>query len=54
MIQNYLKHIRKFATNNRLFQLKYGLNAENKEAGYFFKGDKKFDVINGNLSFINV
>jgi AICAR transformylase/IMP cyclohydrolase PurH len=54
MLQNYLKHIRKFATNNRLFQLKYGLNAENKEAGYFFKGDKKFDVINGNLSFINV
>ena len=36
------------------FNLKYGLNPSNISAGYSFKGPKKFDVLNGELSYINV
>lgn len=39
---------------SRSFNLKYGLNPSNTSAGYSFKGPKKFDVLNGELSYINV
>ena len=50
MLSNCVKHI----SHKMTYPLKYGLNPSNKSAGYVFKGSKKFDVLNGELSYINV
>ena len=59
MFSNHIKRIFKntcIQTRHfsRSFNLKYGLNPSNTSAGYSFKGPKKFDVLNGELSYINV
>lgn len=50
MLSNCAKHILHKIT----YPLKYGLNPSNTSAGYTFKGSKKFDILNGELSYINV
>jgi phosphoribosylaminoimidazolecarboxamide formyltransferase / IMP cyclohydrolase len=58
MFSNCIKHVRKLSKycnfNIRSYSLKYGLNPSNISAGYYFKGPKTFDVLNGDLSYINV
>ena len=49
------KHISTYLSDMKhIHKLKYGLNPNNHNAGYFFKGPKSFDVLNGDLSYINV
>ena len=54
MIRTCLKNIRRFSTQEPKFILKYGLNPTNLKAGYYFKTSKKFDVLNGDPSYINI
>ena len=44
----------KYISKQPAYPLKYGMNPSNLNAGYYFKNSKKFEVLNGELSYINV
>ena len=50
----FIRQMRTFTGNKILHQLKYGMNPSNLNAGYYFNDNKKFKVLNGELSYINV
>jgi AICAR transformylase/IMP cyclohydrolase PurH len=56
MFKNCIAYIRKcpFYSIGKNYSLKYGLNPSNTNSGYYFKGPRVFDVLNGQISYINV